>query len=86
MNTIENKKDRLLDNTGEWIFSDPNFHMIDILAQHGASVQTTDTLGWTPLHRAADHGDTKVVSRLLQYKADVEAKDDGTWTPLYSVL
>lgn len=39
--------------------------------------------GWTPLHVAAERGNTEVVKLLLEAKADIDPKDDDGKTPLH---
>jgi ankyrin repeat protein len=41
-----------------------------------------DGSGWTPVHRAAEYGHTKVINALKQRGADIAVKSTGGWTPL----
>ena len=48
----------------------------------GASlVAASPGRGWTPLHRAAEHGHVEVVALLLRSGASVEATGDFGWRP-----
>jgi ankyrin repeat protein len=40
-------------------------------------------LDQTPLHAAAEKGNTKAVKALIKNGADVNAKDHDRWTPLH---
>ena len=54
-----------------------------ILHQHGSSV---DLRGWrrrSPLHSAAEQGDSEIVQVLLDWKLDVNARCDANVTPLH---
>lgn len=39
---------------------------------------------WTPLHQAAEDGNTNRLIKLLQNNANVNAQDFNDWTPLHS--
>ena len=47
--------------------------MIRFLLEHGASVNATTKLGYTPLHQAAQQGHVLVINLLLKYKASPNA-------------
>lgn len=47
------------------------------------SVNMKDVDGSTPLHLAAENGNTKVVSFLLKKGAIVDEKNKFFWTPLH---
>ena len=49
----------------------------------GADIHEKDQYGDTPLHSAADHGQTEVVALLLKNGADINAEDDLGNTPLH---
>jgi len=55
-----------------------------ILIKHGASVNTKDYIGKTPLHNAAWCGNDKVARALIEHGANVNAKDKKGGTPLFS--
>jgi cytohesin len=55
------------------------------LLGRGASLDgRADEEGRTPLHRAAEEGNPKLVRLLLKYKADVRAVDQACRTPLHA--
>jgi uncharacterized protein len=55
----------------------------ELLKQDPASIASTDNMGRTPLHVAAEHAQKDVVAYLLENGADVNAKDrNGGFTPL----
>ena len=47
------------------------------------NVNKRDSYGLTPLYRAARHGNTRLVKRLLQKGADVNMQTDCGFTPLH---
>jgi uncharacterized protein len=74
---------RLLDNTSliGWIATDGHgvifhavFHcqwkIVDILLAHGADIDATNSLGWTPLFWAAFNGHVDTVGRLIALGAN----------------
>ncbi|CAM9617795.1 unnamed protein product, partial [Scytosiphon promiscuus] len=48
--------------------------MTRTLLKHGADVKSTDTLGYTALHWAADEGGSAVIDALVENGADLEAR------------
>lgn len=48
--------------------------ILRILLEHEAYVNSTDIMGWTPLHFAVKQGETKFVQLLLQYHANPNSK------------
>ena len=48
-------------------------NMVRFLLSHGAEVNTTTSLGYTPLHQAAQQGHTLVITLLLEHKASPNA-------------
>ncbi|RMY22457.1 hypothetical protein D0867_02698 [Hortaea werneckii] len=54
----------------------------ELLTANFVSINSTDTLGWTPLHWAASKGDISSVKLLLEWKARVDAVDKAGTTPL----
>jgi len=59
--------------------------VMQVLLDHGANVNATDAIGFTPLHVAADTGDAAlaVMKLLLDHRADVHATDAVGGTPLH---
>jgi uncharacterized protein len=51
------------------------------LLKAGASVQTRNAIGWTPLHDAAYGGNISLIDLLLSHSADINATDDTGNTP-----
>lgn len=49
---------------------------MDLLLRHGASVQTTDNAGMTPLHWAAVKGSKPCIRHLVEADADLYVKED----------
>jgi ankyrin len=47
--------------------------MVRFLLQHGASVDNSTSVGYTPLHQAAQQGHTLIISLLLEHKAKPNA-------------
>ena len=43
---------------------------------------TTDPLGWTPMHRAIKLANINIPKRLIENGADVNLVDDMNWTPI----
>lgn len=61
----------------------PNIKLVKLLIDRGAEVNRHDSLfKYTPLHRAAQHGDVELVKLLLEAKADPRAKETFGKTPL----
>ena len=52
------------------------------LIQSRASLNYTNSFGWTALHWAADRGLLEVTNMLLDYNADVNARDLNEATPI----
>lgn len=49
----------------------------------GAKVNTKDSYGWTPLHRAVGNDRTDIVSILVNFGADVNIEQEEGFTPLH---
>jgi ankyrin len=47
--------------------------MVRFLLSHGANVKATTSLGYTPLHQAAQQGHTNIVNTLLENSAQPNA-------------
>jgi ankyrin len=47
--------------------------MVRFLLQHGASVDNSTSVGYTPLHQAAQQGHTLIISLLREHKAKPNA-------------
>jgi ankyrin len=47
--------------------------MVRFLLQHGANVDNSTSVGYTPLHQAAQQGHTLIISLLLENKAKPNA-------------
>ena len=58
---------------------------VRLLIQAGASVNSTDSEGETPLHRAAYMGRAEVLEELLRAGASLDAKNVRGGTPLHAV-
>jgi ankyrin repeat protein len=54
----------------------------ELLVTHGADVNATDSLGWTPLHYAARKGNKGIAEWLIAKGAAINAKDCRGRTPL----
>lgn len=54
---------------------------VEVLLRHGADMTIADEHGYTPLHRAAMHGEPKVVKLLLDAGADPTARTNIGLTP-----
>ena len=75
-------------DVGQTRSSKPDFSLIDaavsvrsprivrLLIDYGADINTIDSAGDTPLHRAARQGSLEIVKSLLNAGADVDAKND----------
>lgn len=55
---------------------------VDLLLQNGADANARQQAGWTALHSAGQHGDTKLAKLLLQFGANPLAKSDDGQTPI----
>ena len=55
-----------------------------VLTSHPLAVHTTDTDGYTPLHRASYGGHTECAAFLLSSGANPNALTGENWTPLHS--
>ncbi|WP_264954025.1 ankyrin repeat domain-containing protein [Wolbachia endosymbiont (group A) of Endotricha flammealis] len=60
-----------------------NLDKVKDLVNQGASLDTQDGYGWTPLHFAAAYGKFNIVKFLLNSKANIRAKDIYGNTPLH---
>ena len=56
--------------------------MAKVLLEAGAEVTATTNKGWTPLHYAAEYGNTEIAQALITAGADVDAKNKWGSTPL----
>ncbi|CAN6451172.1 unnamed protein product [Victoria cruziana] len=61
---------------------DGNVHGVKQYMAQGASVDSRDQNGWTPLHRAAFKGRIDVVQFLIDQGAQLDLLDDSGYTPL----
>ena len=52
----------------------------------GTDFNTTDSLGWTPMHRAIKLANVDIVKRLIDNGADVNLVDDLNWTPIQMAI
>jgi ankyrin repeat protein len=59
-----------------------NAEVVDLLAQHGASVDAQNDWHWTALHYAANKGHRKVCEVLLKHGAQINAQTPTGQTPL----
>lgn len=59
-----------------------NLENAETALAHGAQINTTDELHWTPLHRATFHCNENMVRFLLSKGAEVNAVNDSGMTPL----
>lgn len=55
--------------------------VIAALLEAGANVDILDERGHTPLHRACNFGDTRIVQQLLEAGADTGKVDRNGWPP-----
>jgi ankyrin repeat protein len=77
-------RNALNDNPLHCAASADHARIVQILLDHGASVNAHGDRGWTPLHYAAYHGSLESIKMLVKAGADLEAKDDFGRTPLLS--
>lgn len=54
---------------------------VHLLLRHGASVETSDNAGMTPLHWAAVKGSKASIKHLVEAGADLDAKEGQGKTP-----
>ena len=64
----------------------PEFEVVSLLLEHGASVAANGPRGSTPLHFAPFTGSTEVAAVLLEHGADVSARDDDGETVLHYAM
>lgn len=57
--------------------------VVDLLSQHGAALEASDSNGHTPLHHAAALGKVEVAEALLARRAHVDALTHAAETPLH---
>lgn len=55
---------------------------VEYMIEHGADPLVEDSSGTTPLHIAAQHGNTEIAAYLIELGADVNKLNDYGWTPL----
>ena len=60
--------------------------LVMTLVDHGAKIQAKDIFGRTPLHVAAEKGQTDTVNYLLDHGADVNSRDKDGLLALYYAL
>ena len=58
----------------------------ETLLKERADVNATDSVGHTPLHRAAMKGNLDAAKLLISYKANLDLRDVSGCTPLYGLL
>ena len=63
-----------------------NNPLINILLDHGATIEARDNHGWTPLHDAASNGHQATAAFLLERGANIEARDNNGSTPLFYAI
>ena len=66
------------------IEDEPDFS--ELLLSHGADIECTTSLGWTPLHSAAKHKHPKQVSLLLKKGANINASTSNGQTALHLAI
>ena len=75
------------DCTGSAPFSEAVYHnqvhLIPLLAQYGADVNTVNSYGWTPLHVAAFQGNLQMVEKLLNLGVDVTGVTPEGYTAMH---
>lgn len=68
-----------------WAAENGNLEVIKgLIEQDSSLVHSTDTDGYTPLHRACYGDYTEIVSYLIQHGANISAKTQFLWEPLHS--
>jgi len=55
-----------------------------VLLHHGASVDSQDKKGWTPLKTASRYGHLDIVQLLIQSGAGFDTPDNEGWVPLFA--
>ena len=59
---------------------------LELLLAHGADIECTNTLGWTPLHLAVKYGHPKQVSLLLANGANINASKSSGMTAFHLAI
>ncbi len=60
--------------------------LTELLINHGADLDATDSIGWTPLHVATYHGNTQVMELLIDKNCEINQQNLDGWTPLQLAL
>ena len=63
-----------------------SLELVMILVEHEANIQASDMYGRTPLHVAAEKGQTDTINYLLNRDADINARDKSGLSALYCAL
>ena len=66
-----------------WAARKGHVDILQLLLNHGASVNAVDSFGYTPLHAAARQGHVDILQLLLNHGASVNAVDNFGGTPLH---
>jgi len=82
-NMLANSQDQNVFYLLHYAVDDGLFDIAKVLIERGKiPINTLDQAGWSPLHLAAGHNNTEIVTLLMKNGADVNIKDSHGNTPL----
>ena len=59
--------------------------MVKLLLESGVDINAKNNVGETPLHHAAEFGNSKIADFLIKAGTDINVRDNEGRTPLYYI-